>query len=193
MNQAVDFGAAQASGHLKRFSNREAQERWSGPLTTRSGLKIFVRPARSGDRALLERFFGSLTREDLYFRFLSSIRRIDGERLEAMLCDSDDHSIDFVALDVDTGEILATAMLAADRAFETAEFALCTRPDARGKGISWSLLDLAARYAQAMGVKRLQSLQSAGQNDALQLEREMGFTVRTCPDDRTLMLAEKTF
>jgi acetyltransferase len=193
VSQAADSEPDPTAGRFKRFSNREAQERWSGPLTTRSGLKIFVRPARSGDRGLLERFFGSLTAEDLYFRFLSGIREIDDERLEAMLCDSDDYSIDFVALDVETGEILATAMLAADRAFDTAEFALATRPDAHGKGISWSLLDLAARYARAMGIKRLQSLQSASQADALQLEREMGFAVRTCPDDSTLMLAEKTF
>lgn len=177
----------------RRFSNREAQERWSGPVTTQSGLKVFVRPARSGDRAALERFFARLTQEGLYFRFLSGLRRIDEDRLEAMLCDTDDHSIDLLALDVDTGEVLAAAMLAADATFETAEFALSTRPDVRGKGISWALLELAARYAAAMGVGRLQSLQSAAQSDALQLEREMGFTVRTCADDPTLMLAELEF
>lgn len=156
-------------------------------------MKIFVRPARSGDRAALQRFFAGLTAEDMYFRFLSGIRKIDDERLEAMLCDTDDRSIDFLALDVGTGEVLATAMLAADRAFEIAEFALATKPEATGKGISWSLLDLAVRYAASMGIKRLQSLQSASQGDSLQLEREMGFSVRGCPDDSTLMLAEKTF
>lgn len=185
--------ALRSTQHLRRFSNRDANERWSGPITTRSGLKIFVRPARSGDRAALERFFASLSQEDLFFRFLSGMRKIDDDRLEAMLCDTDDHSIDFLAIDIESGEILATAMLVADNAFETAEFALCTNPDAKGKGISWSLLDLAARYAGVMGIRRLQSLQSASQADALQLEREMGFKMRACPDDPTLMLAELEF
>ena len=187
------MSALKAARHLRRFSNRDANERWSGPITTSSGLKVFIRPARSGDRAALERFFASLSEEDLYFRFLSGIRKIDEDRLEAMLRDTDDHSIDFLALDIETGEILAAAMLVADEAFETAEFALSTRPDAKGKGISWALLDLAARYAGVMGVKRLQSLQSASQSDALQLEREMGFKVGACPDDSTLMLAELEF
>ena len=179
--------------HPGRFSNREAQERWSGPVTTRAGLKAFVRPARSGDRAVLGRFFDRLTDEDMFFRFLSGIRQIDDERLEAMLRDSDDRSIDFLAFDVETGEILATAMLAADSKFDTAEFALATSPESKDKGLSWTLLDFAVRYAKAMGIRRLQSLQSASQADALQLEREMGFSVHGCPDDASLMLAEKTF
>ena len=107
------MNALKAARHLRRFSNRDANERWSGPITTSSGLKVFVRPARSGDRAALERFFASLSEEDLYFRFLSGIRKIDEDRLEAMLRDTDDHSIDFLALDIETGEILAAAMLVA--------------------------------------------------------------------------------
>lgn len=191
MSEANQTAPASTGQPSRRFSNKEAQERWSGPLTTQSGFRVFVRPARSGDRAALERFFGRLTAEDLYFRFLSGLRKIDEDRLEAMLRDTDDHSIDFLALDIATGEILATAMLVADSGFGTAEFALATAPDAKGKGISWLLLDLACRYSAAAGVKRLQSLQSSSQADALQLEREMGFSIRTCADDSTLMLAEK--
>lgn len=185
--------SAAKPGPLMRFSNREAQERWNGPVTTNSGMKIFIRPARSGDRAALERFFAQVSREDLYFRFLSGIRQIDDARLEAMLRDTDDQSIDFLALDVDTGEVVATALLAADRTFKTAEFALCTRSDMKGRGVSWGLLDFSTRYARAMGIKCLRSLQSADQADALQLEREMGFAVSHVPDDAATMLAEKTF
>lgn len=192
MIETSEANESNAARPLMRFSNREAQERWSGPVTTRGGMKIFVRPARSGDRTALERFFEQVSEEDLYFRFLSGIRKIDDARIEAMLCDTDDQSIDFLALD-ETGEVVATAMLVADHEFDTAEFALSTRADMKGRGISWALLDFAMRYAQAMGIRRLRSLQSASQADALQLEREMGFAVATCPDDATLMLAERTF
>lgn len=190
LNEQAHTGAP---GPLMRFSNREAQERWSGPVTTNSGMTVFIRPARSGDRAALERFFAKVSPEDLYFRFLSGVRQIDDARIEAMLHDTDDYSIDLLALDVDTGEVVATAMLAADRTFETAEFALCTRSGLKGRGISWVLLDFAARYARAMGIHRLRSLQSAEQADALQLEREMGFTISRVPDEVALKLAEKTF
>lgn len=188
-----ETSSAGAPRLLMRFSNREAQERWNGPVTTNSGMKVFIRPARSGDRAALERFFAQVSSEDLYFRFLSGVRQIDDARIEAMTHDTDDQSIDFLALDADTGEVVATAMLAADRAFEIAEFALCTRSDMKGRGISWALLDFAERYARAMGISSLRSLQNANQVDAIQLERELGFTISCVPDDATMRLAEKTF
>lgn len=177
----------------RRFSNREAEEGWTASATTRTGVDLTITPARADDRDALERFFERVTPEDLYFRFLSGIRKVDESRINAMLRDDDDYSIDFLALDSGSGEILATAMLVADKDFDSAEFAMCTREDAKNKGISWVLLDHAANYAAAMGVRRIYSLQSASQTDALQLEREMGFTVRTDQGDPVHMLVEKIF
>lgn len=176
-----------------RFSNVEALDDWEVCTETSTGVPITITPARPEDRPALEAFFERVTPEDLYYRFLSGIKKVDDQRIDAMVRDDDDLSIDFLALDSHTDEILATAMLVADPAFETAEFALCTREDAKGKGISWTLLDHAARYAEAMGIRRIYSLQAANDADALQLEREMGFTLRTNPEDPKLKLVEKTF
>lgn len=177
----------------KRFSNRDAEEAWSGPATTHTGMEFYITPARPADRDALERFFDKVTPEDLYFRFLSGLHKVDDERLRQMVRDDDDYSIDFLAIDLDSGDVLASAMLGADKQFEEAEFAVCTREDMKHRGISWSLLDHAARYAEAMGIRKITSLESASQAEALQLQREMGFDVRMCPDDSTLMLVEKTF
>lgn len=185
--------AAESRLPPRRFSNREAEEGWTATATTRTGVGLTITPARADDRDALERFFERVTPEDLYFRFLSGMRKVDDTRIKAMLRDDDDYSIDFLALDSDNGEILATAMLVADKKFDSAEFAMCTREDAKNKGISWVLLDHAANYAAAMGVRRIYSLQSASHTDALQLEREMGFTVRTNPGDPVHMLVEKVF
>lgn len=176
-----------------RFSNVEALEDWEVCTATATGVPLTITAARPEDRAALEAFFERVSPQDLYYRFLSGIKRVDEARIDAMVRDDDDMSIDFLALDSDTGEILATAMLMAEPGFEEAEFAICTREDAKGKGVSWALLDHAARYAEAMGVKRIFSVQSATQSDALQLEREMGFTVRPVQDEQTVKLVEKTF
>lgn len=176
-----------------RFSNVEALQDWEVCTETTTGVPITITPARPDDRAALEAFFDRVAPQDLYYRFLSGIKKVDKERIDAMVRDDDDMSIDFLALDSHTQDILATAMLVAEPGFETAEFAMCTREDAKGKGISWTLLDHAARYAEAMGIKRIYSLQSARHADALQLEREMGFTLRTNPEDAELKLVEKTF
>ena len=184
--------AADPPSPPRRFSNREAEEAWSAVATTRTGVELTITPARAEDRDALEAFFDRVTPEDRYFRFLSGMRKVDEQRLQAMLRDDDDFSIDFLALD-GNGEILATAMLVADADFHSAELALCTREDAKHKGISWALLGHAASYAEAMGIRRIYSIQSVNQTDALQLEREMGFTLRSQPDDPTTMLVEKTF
>lgn len=174
-----------------RFSNREAEETWSGPATTHTGLEFFIIPARPTNRDALKRFFDRVSPEDLYFRFLSGLIKVDEDRLDQMLRDDDDHSIDFLAIDKGSGEILASAMLGADDKFQTAEFAVCTREDMKHRGISWTLLEHAMRYAKAMGISKVVSLESSSQTGALKLERELGFTTKPCPDDATLTLAEK--
>lgn len=178
---------------VTRFSNREAEKGWSGIVTTRAGEKIFISPARPSDKKALARFFEGVNRRDLFFRFLSGIRKVDDERLAQMVDDTNDHTIDFLAFDPKTGEVLASAMLGADEAFESAEFAVCTRADMKQRGISWALLDHAVRYAESMGVKKITSMESAQQRDGLDLEREMGFMIRPCPDEPDLIIAEKTF
>ncbi|MBV7265485.1 GNAT family N-acetyltransferase [Erythrobacter ani] len=178
---------------LTRFSNREAEKEWSGVSTTRAGEKILIRPATPEDKDALARFFEGVSRRDLFFRFLSGMRKVDEERLAQMVDDTNDHTIDFLAVDPDSGEILASAMLGADESFENAEFAVCTREDMKQRGISWAMLDHAARYAESKGIAKITSLESAQQRDGLELERGMGFRILPCPDEPALIIAEKTF
>lgn len=156
-------------------------------------MDTLITPARPEDKEALRRFFDGVARRDIYFRFLSGIRKVDEDRLMEMVDDSNDWTIDFLAFDPWTGEIMACAMLGADEAFECAEFAFCTREDAKGLGISWALLDHAVRYAKATGLKTLTSLERADQHDAVKLEREMGFKIKSSPDHPGMIVAEKVF
>jgi len=176
-----------------RFSNQDAEKEWSSPVVTQAGVKLFIRPANPPDHDALKLFFERVSREDLYFRFLSGLRHVDEDRLNQMLDDTDDRAIDFLAVALESGEVLASALLCADEDFQTAEFAIVTREDMKGRGISWALLNHAERYARAMGIKKITSIESASQSGALSLEREMGFAVHSYPGDSTLLLAEKTF
>lgn len=177
----------------RRFSNREAEADWSAEISTQCGEVILITPARPDDLEALKRFFEGVARRDIYFRFLSGMRKVDASRLAEMVDDTNDRTIDFLAFDPSTGEVLASAMLGADESFEGAEFAVCTREDMKQRGISWALLDHAARYAQAMGIKRVTSLESAEQRDAVQLEREMGFTIKSSSGNPGMIIAEKVF
>ena len=67
------------------------------------------------------------------------------------------------------------------------------RSDYKHKGVAWELLRHAARYAEAKGVKTLESIESRENHEAIELEREQGFVAETYPDDATLMLIRKEF
>lgn len=175
------------------FDNAQAARDWSRDLHTITGFRFHVRPARPEDRDALDAFFARLTPEDVYFRFLTPLPRLDKWRLEAMTRIDDPRTIDFLASPIGRDdEIIASAMLSADPGFEIAELALATRPDIKHRGVSWTLLDHVSGYAAARGIAKLRAIHSSADHDATALEREAGFTLSFAPEDATVRIAEKS-
>ncbi len=164
---------------------------WSVELVTRDGVRLKLRPANPEDESLLADFFGRMRPEDVRFRFLTPVPH-PGHAMLARLVEVD-HVRDenFLAFAEDGETLVATAMVTADPAGEKAEVAIAVRADHRGKGIGWTLLDYAARYAEAKGIRTIQSMEAADNRDAISLECEMGFTATFCPDDPRLVLVGK--
>jgi N-acetylglutamate synthase-like GNAT family acetyltransferase len=161
---------------------------WSGDMVTRTGYSFFVRPTTADDAPLLSAFFDKLSPEDLRFRFLSGMRHVSDERIQAMTDVDHEKTENFLAFDRGTGNIIASGMLAADEKLERAEVAVSILPDYKQRGISWTLLNHIARFAQAKGIKSIESLESRSNHVAIELEREMGFTAIPCPGDATLLV-----
>jgi acetyltransferase len=173
------------------LSTQAAEIGWSANLVTNRGISFHVRPARPSDEEALADFFRSLPPEDLRHRFLSGLREVGPERLKEMVRNDDPHTINFLAIDEETGIVMATAILAASNDYKDGEFAVSTRPEWKQRGVSWTLLEHLVRYAKAAGIGALRSIETSDDARALQLEREMGFRTRLCPEDSTLMIAEK--
>jgi len=161
-------------------------------LRTRSGQPLLVRSASPEDASLLVAFFERVSAEDLRFRFLSAVHHVPAGQIQAMTEVDHQRSENFLAFD-EEGEMVATAVLGCDAVFDTAEVAIAIRRDCKGRGIGWTLLDHVARAAKARGIKRLQSIESRDNHAAIELEREMGFSARECPDDPSLVLLEIRF
>jgi acetyltransferase len=161
-------------------------------LTTRSGFSFQVRSADDSDEAVLAEFFTHVTPDDLRFRFLSAIKKVGHAQL-ALLTHVDHRRVEgFLAFDVATGCLLASAMLAIEDDLERAEVAIVIRSDFKNRGIGWSLLEHVAERAAAMGVKTLQAIESQDNRSAIKVERDMGFTSRAFPGDFTLNILEKS-
>jgi GNAT superfamily N-acetyltransferase len=161
-------------------------------LTTYSGFTFRVRRADPDDQAALSEFFTHVTNDDLRFRFLSAMQNVSQAQLTLLTHADHRRTENFLALIPGTGCVLASAMLAADDAMESAEVAIVIRSAFKGRGVGWRLLKYVTERAAAMGIRKLQSIESHDNRAAIEVEREMGFVSRPCPDDATLVILEKS-
>ncbi|TPN50313.1 GNAT family N-acetyltransferase [Mesorhizobium sp. B1-1-9] len=159
-------------------------------LTTHTGFCFQVRGARPEDEPTLAEFFTHVTPQDLRFRFLGAVREVSHERLVAMTRSDDAHIHNFLAF-APGGMLIAVATLAGDPADRRGEVAICIRDDRKHRGFSWELLAHIARYADEHGLEMIESIEHRENRAAIELEREMGFTVTSDPDDATLVLVQR--
>lgn len=167
---------------------KPAPRDWGTYLTTRIGYRFRVRPADSGDEAGLAAFFTHVTPDDLRFRFLNAVQHVGREQIERLATVDHRQTENFLAFDPEHETLIATAMMAADDALETAEVAIAMRPDFKHRGIGWTLLEHVTRFAYSRGIKTLESIESRDNHQAIELEREMGFTVTPSPGDPTTVI-----
>jgi GNAT superfamily N-acetyltransferase len=160
-------------------------------LTTRTGFRFHVRPAMNEDDGTLKDFFSHVTHADLRFRFLTGLDEVGASQITALTHIDHDRAENFLAFTADGSMMIATGMLACDPKFERGEVAISIRDDHKLRGISWELLAYIARYAEAKGVRTLESIESRDNHQAIELERDMGFTATSYPGDPTLMLVSR--
>ena len=182
MTQIVTAEAASSS------TGFVSSDDWSRELTTRSGYVFKVRPADPGDEAGLAAFFTHVTPEDLRFRFLSAIKQVGQDQIERLTHVDHRGTENFLAFDGLHGTLVATAMMATDPALETAEVAIAIHADFKGRGIGWTLLEHVTRFARSRGIKTIESMESRDNHQAIELEREMGFSLLPCNGDPTSVI-----
>ena len=160
-------------------------------LTTRTGFEFHVRPARPEDEGTLAEFFTHVTREDLRFRFLTGLTQVGHAQIVALTHVDHRWSENFLAFTADGSTMIATAMLACDATFDHGEVAIALSKDYKLHGIGWELLAYVARFAEAKGVRVLEAIEARDNHAAIELERDMGFTVEPYPGDPNLLLVSR--
>jgi acetyltransferase len=73
--------------------------------------------------------------------------------------------------------------LHADETHETGEYAILLRSDLKGRGLGWSLMQRIIEYARSEGMKRIFGQILAENTTMLKMCRELGFEVKTDPED----------
>lgn len=158
-------------------------------LVTRTGFEFAVRAVGPFDEPALAELFSHVEKDDMRFRFLSP-RKPTHDMLKELIDVDHDRKESYIAVAPDGYTVIANAVVAADTANECAEVAIAMHRDYKGKGIGWALLRYIVQEEKRKGVKKLQSIETRENHQAIELEREMGFKASSYPGDSTLMLLE---
>ena len=167
-------------------------ERDADFLTTRTGFHFQIRPVVPGDDVALTEFFSHVTLADLRFRFLSGVSEIGSSQIRMLTHPDKKRGESFVAFNEHGSMLIATGMLACDENLDRGEVAIVIREDQKHQGVSWDFLAYIARFAENLGVKTLESIESRDNHQAIELERDMGFVVREYPGDASLVLVSRS-
>jgi acetyltransferase len=146
-------------------------------IETKSGRQFDVRAARPLDMPALRLFLSRITADDLRFRFLSPVRDVSDGLIRQLLGYDHATAEHFLAFEPGGAEIIASAVVALGSDGQAAEVAICTRPDFKHLGLSWSLLDHATAWAARHGACELLTLEAIDHADAIRLEQEQGFKI----------------
>ena len=158
--------------------------------TTKTGLKIFVRPIKPEDAPLLVDLFNTLSPQTIYFRFFSPLKSIPPKLLPRLTQIDYDRDIVLIAVRNNnkpvcvrtrTGrkeEILGIGRLMGDPDKETAEFAILVGDQWQGKGIGAKLLELCLSIAKKRGFKCIRGNVLPENKNMLALGKKIGFIIK---------------
>lgn len=161
-------------------------------IITRSGCQFQVRPVVPTDGDALAEFYRHVSAEDLRFRFLTGLKEIGADRLDALTHVDHRKTENFLAFVDDGTQIIASAMLACDPTMKRGEVAISVRSDFKRDGVGWEMLLHVTKYAESIGVETIESIESRDNHQAIDLERDLGFTASAYPGDSTLILLQRS-
>ena len=147
--------------------------------TTKTGLRLLLRPVKMSDEHLLKDFFYSLSNDSMYRRFISSRTDMHHERLQPFVVI--DYTKEMVILAVlqeqEKEVIVGMAQYLIDETSHTAEVAFVVRDDHQGKGIGAELLTYVTYLARKSGLLGFAASVLIDNRQMIQLFEKMGFII----------------
>ncbi len=147
--------------------------------TTRTGLRLFLRPVKLSDEHLLKDFFYSLSNDSLYRRFISARTDMHHDRLQPFVAiDYTREMVILAVLEQEEKELIAgVAQYVIDENRHTADVAFVVRDEYQGKGIGRELLTYVTYLARKSGLLGFTAEVLMENRQMLQLFETMGFII----------------
>jgi len=115
--------------------------------TLRGGEHVLIRRVQPEDMTLYPEFLRDVSAEDLRLWFFAHIAELSAAEIDKLSHLDYRHEMAFVALDVDTGQMLGLVRLKDELDEKTAEFAILVRSRLKGHGLGWLLMRRIIDYA----------------------------------------------
>ena len=177
--------AAQASPLHLAISPYPAQ--YEVCTTTRSGLRLAIRPIQPEDAELFVELFKTLSPTSVYYRFFRHMKSLSPELL-AMLTQVDyDRHLALVALDLASTpeKMLGVARVIGDPDLEHTEFSIMVGDPWQGQGVGVALLVNLLRAAKKQGVKKIWGTVLRENTQMLHLGKKAGFSTKFNSEEGT--------
>ncbi len=158
-------------------------KKWERHLTLQDGTAIFVRPVRPEDEQLYIRFLSAETAEDLRRRFFAAVKHFNHAFIAPLTNVDYVKAMAFIALDEAKGEIVGAARLHATDGTGSGEYAILVRSDRKGRGLGWQLMQTLIAYARTRSYRCIRGQVLHENVKMLDMCRELGFDVKTDPDE----------
>jgi RimJ/RimL family protein N-acetyltransferase len=161
--------------------------------TTKSGLKILLRPVRISDEPLLKDFYYSLSDTSLYKRFMSARKDMPHEKLQQhfVIIDYTKEMVMLAVLRQRGREIITgVGQYRGREGSHTAEVAIMVKDEYQNQGIGTELLTHLTYIAMKQGLLGLSAEVLKENRAMMHLFEKMGFNIEkeTLPDAYTLRL-----
>lgn len=152
---------------------------WEVQKSTRTGLKLLLRPVKISDEPLLKDFFYSLSEQSMYQRFISVRKDIPHEVLQKFVAVDYFQKMVLVAVKEESGKesIVGLGQYAVNSDTYTAEVALAVRDRCQNQGVGAELLAHLTFIARKQGLLGFTAEVLAGNEPVFRLFRAMGFAV----------------
>ena len=147
--------------------------------TTKTGIKLFLRPVKISDEELLKDFFYSLSDQSLYRRFISTRKDMPHERLQEMVVIDYTKEMVILAVVEQNGKevVVGVGQYGIQEYQHWAEVAFAVRDDYQYKGIGQVLLSYLTLIAKRNGLLGFTAEVLVENKPMLHLFEKMGFNI----------------
>jgi acetyltransferase len=163
------------------FAVRPYPSRWERHIEVKDGRRVFVRPIRPEDEPAIHEVLRHITPEDLRLRFFAPIKEFTHQFIARLTQLDYARAMAFVAFDEASNELVGVVRIHSDSIYESGEYAILLRPDLKGKGLGWALMQLIIEYAKSEGLKVIFGEVLQENLIMLQMCRDLGFEVKADP------------